>query len=183
VKCKTKPSPAVDRGCQGRNVRNKAKPGRSGASGGTGLGTQGRCAKQTKFLDCGLGTDLPLRPARVDCAKQTQFGWSAGAPEGAMRKTNPIPAELDGTGARRRGANMQNGPNFRQGGPPGPAYCTKQSQFPAGWVGRGRRGGGRGTSVRNKANLAAPPGLQGHWYKQSQFPSRARKTIAKAYRP
>ncbi len=53
----------------------------------------GPAYKQSQFVDAprdGRGRPRTGAPAGSDCAKQSQFGWSAGAPEREMRKTNPI---------------------------------------------------------------------------------------------
>jgi hypothetical protein len=104
--------PGVARGLRkvGATMRNKAKLGRVGVSGGQRDG-KARCAKQSQFFDCGLDTGLqrdapyappgrgpvvqtnPIRQGRscetkpfdgVECAKRTQFATATQGPAGLI---------------------------------------------------------------------------------------------------
>jgi hypothetical protein len=89
--------------CQGGG--NRAKRTQFGPGQASRAMAGANRAKRTQFpASQGLGTP--------DCAKRTQFGWSAGGPEGQMRKTNPIPARPGGTRPGGRGTNVRNKPNF-----------------------------------------------------------------------
>jgi hypothetical protein len=96
--CETNPIWLVSRSPTGRNAQNEPNSGPAGRDEASGT--------------------------RDECAKRSQFGWPAGAPEGEMRKTNPI----------LRWRIVRNKPNLarapRNGrGRPG-SDCAKQSQFP-----------------------------------------------------
>jgi hypothetical protein len=72
-------------------------------------------AKRTQFPDCGLETDLPLRPVWADCAKRTQSARRGRVARGGK------------PGGRR--ANAQNEPNFGGSGQESDANGAKRSQF------------------------------------------------------
>jgi hypothetical protein len=104
---------------------------------------------KTKPIPAGPGgTGLGGREA--NCAKQTQFGWSAGAPERELRKTKPIctrPEESVGQAgtpnavcrvwepdppyewAQLRQTNPIQADRTAGGRPGGRGECAKQSQF------------------------------------------------------
>ncbi len=117
------------------------------------VGWGGKCAKRTQLPkaehrggvsigDCGLGTDLRwdaspavyrLRPARVDCAKQTQFGPDAQAGcvpgERKCAKRTQFPAGPSGTGSQgTRGKHAKRTQLRRSIGGSRRAKCTKQTQ-------------------------------------------------------
>jgi hypothetical protein len=107
-------------------------------------------AKQSQFLDCGLGTSLRrdahsaachLGPARADCAKQTQFRRGRAGRDlgdgGRVRGTKPICSGRRAERGRRgmgRGAIVQNEPNF----------------------GRSLKSEAGGANARNEPNLVRP---------------------------
>jgi len=70
-------------------------------------------------MDCGLETDLPVRPASADCGKRSQSGRPARAPEGGPGKTKPI-------------CGSQNIPPFQFD-----ADCAKRTQFAPERIGDG----------------------------------------------
>jgi hypothetical protein len=107
-------------------MRNKAKLGRPGVSGGSGGALAGAdCAKRSQFRPR-MG-----RQSRHggDYAKQTQFARRA-------REW----ARVAGAGGPRRGVIMQNEPNLAGRTPPRRTKCAKRTQFgPGGGYQRDQR--------------------------------------------
>jgi hypothetical protein len=113
-------------------VRNKAKLGRAGLSGGRDAGrAQGNCAKQTQFLPLCRSGDRRSR-------------------EGRLCETKPIPA--GSLGPVHRAKQSQFRPYRRQQGPGDEGGCTNKANVSAVPGGTGPWGWG------NKANLARVSG-------------------------
>jgi hypothetical protein len=179
-------------------MRNEAKLGRAGASGGWRVG-EADCAKQSQFA----------RPGRV--------GRGLGAWDvGQMRKTNPILEEVSGlkcqvasemrktnpiclVGCGRGGRNVRNEPNLFP-----EAEMRHHSDIPLwecsnpmpivhnephsrqGRVGRGQRGVGRGAKCAKRTQFSEVPGGTGpgdagwevYRAKQTQFSGAAGREAA-----
>jgi hypothetical protein len=127
----------------GAIVRNKAKLGWAGVSGGRDAGrTQGKCAKQTQFLPLCRSGDRRSREGKR--AKRTQFGPTprkAAAFGGQRCETKPIP--VGPQEGRSPGANRAKRTQFAPERWEGQAFHGQRVMV--NWTGKGFR--------RNKANL------------------------------
>jgi hypothetical protein len=131
--CKTNPIWLVGGGSGGRNARNEPNFRRPRYplfpySTVPAFQSDADRAKRSQFRRGRMGRDGGSG-TRGEHAKRTQFGWPAAAPEGAMRKTNPICRVGWGPGD----GNVRNEPNFRpSGGPDGPGIRHRMPAPPHG---------------------------------------------------
>jgi hypothetical protein len=122
------------------------------------------CAKQSQFARAprnGRGRPGPGGLA-TNCAKRSQFGCSAGAPEAEIRETNPISEEDSGLKCQaivRNKANLATGLGEAPQGARAAreASCTNKPNLPIGTSGRRGRAQSpvepsRGPVAANKAN-------------------------------
>jgi hypothetical protein len=132
--CRTKRIPAVDRGCQGRNVRNKAKPGRLGASGGP---------------DSGRRADAPNKPN----SRRDRLGQGLRH-EGLLCKTKPIHPPRARKWARGLGRQVPPGSHRAKR----TQFAAQRQERPSSRSETLAMPPRTGAMAPNKPNLAARPG-------------------------